>query len=101
MGIVWETYHKRVPLLEVSENSTAVLQTMRFYSDDYQVSSLSTGGPGRRRVNKSMLDFGEEIDGKGGGNFLYNLAKLPIIQRLHVSESIEVSCHLASWDLLI
>ena len=33
------------------------MQTMRFYSDDYQVSSLSTGGPGRRRVNKSMLEF--------------------------------------------
>ena len=31
----------------------------------------------------------------------WDLAKLPIIQRLHVSESIEVSCHLASWNLLI
>ena len=92
MGIAWETYHKRVPLLGVPENPT---DYMRFYSDDYQVSSLSTGGPGRRRVNKSMLD------GKGGGSSFCNLRKLPIIQRLHVSESIEVSCHLASWDLLI
>ena len=48
---------------------------MRFYSDDYQVSSLSTGGPGRRRVNKSMLDFGEEIDGKGGGNLFIQFGK--------------------------
>eukprot|EP00434_Breviolum_minutum_P001325 symbB.v1.2.001166.t1/scaffold60.1/size581591/6 len=33
---------------------------MMFYSDDYQVSSLSTGGPGRRRVNKST-DLGHQI----------------------------------------
>lgn len=33
---------------------------LMFYSDDYQMSSLSTGGPGRRRQNRST-DLGQQI----------------------------------------
>eukprot|EP00435_Cladocopium_sp_Y103_P054551 s628_g17.t1 len=33
---------------------------LMFYSDDYQMSSLSTGGPGRRRLNRST-DLGHQI----------------------------------------